>query len=130
GSPFARGVSKMRSPLVPLSLALLFSGCSPELLGIEVLPARSGPTCLPPTATSAASGRGLLDVLASEDYAGTYVADLRFTATGGRQRIDSLSLSFSLPDKVTSATKKAATDAEGVFPLGDVLLTPPEPDDV
>lgn len=120
----------MRSPLVPLSLVLLLSGCSPELLGIEVLPARQAPTCLAPTANSAAAGRGLLDVLATEDYAGSYVADVRFTGTGGRQRIDSLKLSFTLPDGVTSAVKNAAADAEGVFPLGDVLLTPPEPDDV
>lgn len=120
----------MRSPLIPLSLALLLSGCSPELIGIEVLPPRSAPTCLAPTANSAAAGRGLLDVLATEDYPGSYVADLRFTGTGGRQRIDSLALSFSVPSDAKSGTKAAASDAEGTLPLGDVLLIPPEPDDV
>lgn len=120
----------MRSPYVLLPLALLLSGCGPELLGIEVLPPRQSPTCMAPTANAAAAGRGLLDVLAVEDYAGSYVADLRFTGTGGRQRIDSLSLSFSLPDGAKGATKDAAKDASGVEPLGDVLLAPPNPDDV
>lgn len=120
----------MRTPSLLLPLALLISGCGPELLGIEVLPPRQSPTCMAPTANSAATGRGLLDVLAVEDYAGSYVADLRFTGTGGRQRIDSLALSFALPDGATSATKEAAADAKGTEPLGDVLITPPSPDDV
>ncbi len=120
----------MRSLMLPLGAALLFAGCGPELLGIEVLPPRQSPTCLSPTAGSAAAGRGLLDVMATEDFAGAYVADLRFTGTGGRLRIDSLALSFALPDGVSGDVKDAAADAKGTQPLGDVLLTPPSPDDV
>lgn len=120
----------MRSLPLSLGAALLFTGCGPELLGIEVLPPRQSPTCMAPTANSAAAGRGLLDVLATEDFAGAYVGDLRFTATGGRLRIDSLSLDFALPDGAPGSVKDAASSAKGTQPLGDVLLTPPSADDV
>lgn len=105
-----------------LSLTLLpLAACAVELLAIEVLPPRVGPYCEAPVASSAAFGRGLLDVNATSLVHGAYVGDLRISARGDVV-VDGIELGFDVPEGAAGGTSDAADDAKGELPLGDVLL--------
>jgi hypothetical protein len=101
--------------------ALALGACAPEVVGLEVLPARTSATCSAPNLQSSASGRGLLDLDATRILHGAYESDIRITAAGGDVRVDGLALSYSLPDDVADAT--AAADAvTGLHTVGDLFL--------
>lgn len=100
--------------------SLLTAGCS-QVLAIEVLPPRTSATCSAPGLNSNASGRGLLDVNATETLHGAYVGDLRIAATGNLL-VDGVALTFTAPEGASGATTTAAEEASGEQPLGDVLL--------
>ena len=107
--------------VIALSSSVLI-GCSAEILAIEVLPPRTSATCSAPTKTDPAAGRGLLDLDATQEMHGAYLADLRIS-TRSDLRIDGISLAFSLPGDAGDDTQDAALDAGGEQPLGDLLLT-------
>lgn len=119
----------MRFPSLVTLLLVLTAGCGPELLAVEVLAPRRAPVCGAPTLTSAVAGRGLLDVLATEDSEGAYLADLRFTSRGS-VRIESLALTFTMAEGAPATVVEAAANANGARPMGDVLLAAAEPEDV
>ena len=113
----------------PLSLALLFAssalataGCGPHELTAEVLPPRTSTTCAAPTASSSVLARGLLDVDATNDFHGAYVADLRISAFGQNAKVDGISISYALPSGASSASSEAATKAAGDQTNGDIVL--------
>lgn len=119
----------MRFPSSLTLLLFLTAGCGPELLAVEVLAPRRAPVCATPTLTSAVAGRGLLDVTATENSEGAYLADLRFTSRGS-VRIDSLALTFTMAEGAPAAVVEAAANANGARSMGDVLLAAEEPDNM
>ena len=105
-----------------LLASLVFStGCGPTILAIEVLPPRTDSVCSSPTLNDGASGRGLLDLNATDEDHGAYVADLRFSSSND-VLIDGLSVSFKLPKDASGSSEDEADDVSGEQPVGDVLL--------
>lgn len=89
---------------------------------VEVLPPRTSITCAAPARTDPALGRGVLDVLATEDHHGGYVADLRLSSTTTDAHVTGVTVEYDLPDGAASAVSTAATKASGDVVVGDVLL--------
>ncbi len=108
-----------RLPLSMLTLALAAVGCARPQVAVEVLPPRTSVTCAAPDARAAAFGRGLFDVSATEDFHGSYLADLRVTAAGVDVRIDGFNVAYDLPD----GASLDASGYEGASQNGDIVLT-------
>jgi hypothetical protein len=112
----------MRNMILLFVLSAASTGCAPDVISIEVLPPRTSSTCAAPSKSAAATSRGILDVKGTEDFHGAYVGDLRFSSeTSGR--IIGLTTRFTLPDDASSDSAQAASDAEEVQTLGDLLLS-------
>ena len=116
----AKAVKTALTQLLPAAALLGAGGCA-QVLAIEVLPPRTSATCSAPGLNSNASGRGLLDVDATNDLHGAFVGDLRIAANADLL-IDGISLTFTAPTDAEGATTTAAADASGQQPLGDLLL--------
>lgn len=111
---------KRLSWLVMTSLLSLAAslGCARPQVSVEVLPPRTSVTCAAPDASAAAFGRGLFDVGATEDFHGSYVADLRVSVPGADARIDGFEISYQIPDD----SSVDAANYEGTSLTGDILL--------
>jgi len=112
----------MRIALVSTLLAVALSACFPEILAIEVLPPRLGGDCGSPLLNEPSAGRGLLDLNATQDFNGAYVADLRISARSDMV-VDAVALRFELPNGADGETESEAEKVDGEQPLGDLLLT-------
>jgi hypothetical protein len=117
---FARSSNALRTIGVASMLSSTI-GCGPSVLAIEVLPARTSATCSAPAPNAAALGRGLLDVAATERFHGSYIGDIRLTSRSDVV-VDSLAVSFTLPEGALSATTDAAEDASTTVAIGDAFL--------
>lgn len=104
--------------LAPLALSLA-AGCARPQISVEVLPPRTSVTCAAPDVSAAAFGRGLFDVGASEEFHGSYIADLRVSVPGADVRVDGFEITYQIPDD--SAVDAAAYD--GVSANGDLVLS-------
>jgi hypothetical protein len=98
--------------------ALLAGGCARPVVSVEVLPPRTSATCSAPAANSAAWGQGLFDVTTTLGAHGSYLADLRVSATGVDVRVDGFRVAYSIP---SGSTVTAASHDRDLV-VGDVLL--------
>lgn len=108
-----------RFPLVPFVLLSAAAGCARPQVAVEVLPPRTSVTCAAPDAGASAFGRGLFDVLATEEFHGSYLADLRVTVAGVDVRVDGFTIAYDLPD----GTSVDAAGYEGASQNGDIVLS-------
>lgn len=115
-------VSSFFPPAALLLASLASVNCSGAAVVVEVLPPRTSITCAAPGKADAALGRGLLDVRASAEAHGSYVADLRLSTKGIDAHIDGVTVAYTLPDGVNGDVDDAADDAAGDLVVGDVLL--------
>jgi len=118
----------MRLALLILVPLIALSGCFPEILAIEVLPPRLGGDCGSPLLNEPSAGRGLLDLDATVDFHGAFVADLRISARTDLV-VDGVALRFDLPNGASGESESESEKVDGEQPLGDLLLTG-EDDDV
>jgi hypothetical protein len=117
----------IRFPLIAafLSCAALIpeAGCADlGRVTVDVLPPRASVTCTAPTLSDPALGRGLLDVAASADAHGAYVADLRLSSKGHDADVTSIEIAYDLPAGAGGAVEDAAEEAAGEAVVGDVSL--------
>lgn len=113
--------ARFRPVVGALAIALL-AACEPQLLSIEVLPPRTAPSCVTPSAKGPSAARGLLDLNSTLDFHGAYFADLKLTALGGAMRINGLKLSFDIPGNAAGETLDAADDAGDEQLMGEIFV--------
>lgn len=103
---------------LPVALLLAATACpAAGDVAVEVLPPRTSVTCAAPTKTDPALGRGLLDVQASADRHGGYVADLRLSLKGADARVTGLDVEYAFDGDVK------VSDDNGALAVGDVVLS-------
>ena len=106
-----------------LSLGLASACAKPGIVAIEVLPPRTDiQACAAPTVRSVAVATGLLDVAATDDWHGAYVADLRLSARGGDLAVDAIKFTYTVPDAAESDSRTLANTFSDSHPVGTIFF--------